>query len=681
MTLPRLLFSPLLPWWGLALAAGLGLALIGWGARGGGRTLWRVIPFAVLLAALANPRLAREDATVQDDVAVVVVDDSASMMVGDRSQQSRQALDDVLARLARLGHLTVRVEHYRPPAGRDEGTRLMGFIDRILADIPRRRLAGVIAISDGQIEDVPERSDFGAPLHLLLAGHRNDRDRRLEIVQAPGFGLVGGSASVTLIVDDPGQTGSADLAIRRDGGPASHVSIPLNRQTGVDVPIDHPGANVVELEVAAVPGELTLANNRAVVSVSGIRDRLRVLLVSGEPHPGERSWRNLLKADPSVDLVHFTILRPPEKDDRTPLRDLALIAFPVRELFEEKLHDFDLIIFDRYRRRSVLPPVYYQNIANYVRGGGALLVAAGPEFALPDTPYSTALADVLPVAPTGRVEEEAFLPQVTEIGRRHPVTAGLAGADADPPRWGKWVRVIAGTGKGHGQTLMQAPNGMPLVVLDRVGDGRVAQVMSDGLWLWGRGWDGGGPQTELIRRLAHWLMKEPELEEERLSAEISGDRLRVERHSLEPGDVTVTVTAPDGTDRPLALAPARDGMAAAEMVIDQAGLWRVGDGARTALAGAGALNPVEMANVRATPDRVAAVLAATGGGWRWIEDGLPDLRQVAPGGRTSGSGWFGLLANADRVVTAIRDTPLLPGPALLLLTLGGLMLAWWREGK
>ena len=109
-----------------------------------------------------------------------------------------------------------------------------------------------------------------------------------------------------------------------------------------------------------------MQNNRAIAVIEGIRDRLRVLLVSGEPHPGERTWRNLLKADASVDLVHFTILRPPEKQDGTPIKELALIAFPTRELFVDKLDQFDLIIFDRYRRQAVLPMAYLHNVADYV---------------------------------------------------------------------------------------------------------------------------------------------------------------------------------------------------------------------------------------------------------------------------------------------------------------------------
>ena len=127
--------------------------------------------------------------------------------------------------------------------------------------------------------------------------------------------------------------------------------------SGIEIPITRAGPTVVEMTADTLPGEVSTLNNRAVVEINGVRDRLRVLLVSGEPHAGERTWRRLLKSDPAVDLVHFTILRPPEKDDLTPLNELALIAFPVRELFQVKIREFDLIILDRFQNRGILLPL------------------------------------------------------------------------------------------------------------------------------------------------------------------------------------------------------------------------------------------------------------------------------------------------------------------------------------
>jgi hypothetical protein len=459
--------------------------------------------------------------------------------------------------------------------------------------------------------------------------------------------------------------------------------VPVGKDVKLSVPIDHGGPNVLEIEVEPGPQELTLANNRAAVVVNGVRDRLRVLLVTGEPHAGERVWRNILKSDPSVDLVHFTILRPPEKQDGTPIRELSLIAFPIRELFDVKLDDFDLIIFDRYSRRGIIPQAYIENVVRYVQKGGAFLEAAGPNFGTPMSMFRTPLGEILPTEPTGNVDEEGFKPQLTETGRRHPVTEDLPGAGkpGETPSWGRWFRQVQAR-VHNGTTVMNGDHNQPLLVLDRAGKGRVAQLLSDQMWLWARGFEGGGPQAELLRRLAYWLMKEPDLEENDLRAVIEGDRLIVTRQSLEPDDKPVTVTMPDGTTASLTLSPTSGGRSTGTMAISQMGMYRVTDGVHNALAAAGPLNPVELADVRTTPEKVAPLTKATGGGVFWSGDGtIPDVRRVSPGRAASGHNWMGFRENGDYVVTGFSEVPLLPAFAALALTLGLLIAAWRREGR
>jgi hypothetical protein len=683
MSLSTLAVSPLIPWPWLAALGGLALAVALLGivreARGG----WlRLLPLAVLVTALANPRLVAEERTPLNDIALVVVDDSPSQSIGDRRAQTAQALETLRQRLNSLPGLDLRVERVGgAPGGDDHGTRLFGAAARALTEIPRRRLAGVVLITDGRVHDVPDDLGraIGAPVHSLLTGRPGERDRRLVIGGSPGFGLVGRSVVLEMKVEDAGGSGEAAVEVRLDGQPYARLNVPLNRDATIEIPIRHAGQTVVEVAAEPGEGELSLANNRTAVGISGVRDRLKVLLISGEPHAGERTWRNLLKADPAVDLVHFTILRPPEKDDRTPIRELALITFPVRELFEDKLADFDLVIFDRYRRRGVLNQSYYENLARYVRNGGALLAAVGPEFAEPGGLAASALAEVLPAAPTGGVVTQAFRPEVTPLGRRHPVTAGLAGGDG--PHWGRWLRQVE-VDRVHGSTLLAGAGGRPLVVLDRVGEGRIATVLSDTIWLWARGFEGGGPHAELLRRLAHWLMQEPELEEESLTAEARGGRIEVVRRSLEPPPDSVSVTLPDGSATRLPLADQGDGRAVAGIAADQPGLYRVEDGGRTAVAAAGGLAPIEMAELAATSARLNPVAAATRGSVTGlVEGGVPDLRRVTAGGTTHGRGWIGLEERGEHLVAGLREIPLLPWLLVLFLGLGGLLAAWRHEGR
>jgi hypothetical protein len=686
-----LAFAPLLPWLVLAAAALLGLALVAlafWRrARG---SVWRLAALFVLLGALANPSAVEEERRLIDDVAVLAIDESSSEQVAPRPDQIAAAAPEIERRMRAVPGLELRVVRLKPGrAEADDGTQLMTAVKNAVADLPPSRLAGVVLLSDGEIHDLPadpKAPGLQAPVHLLLTGREGEGDRRLTVPKVPSFGLVGQKVPLTIRVDDlpaggPGARVRVDIS--RDGQPLDPVIVPTGQDVTLDLALDHAGETLFEIEAEPGPQELTLANNRAFVTINGVRDRLRVLLVSGEPHPGERTWRNILKSDPGVDLVHFTILRPPEKQDGTPIGELSLIAFPIRELFEVKLDEFDLIIFDRYQRRGVLPRTYLENIANYVENGGALLDAAGSSYAGAYSLYDSPLGRVFPAEPTGQVLEQGFKPRVSEIGRRHPVTAGLPGSDSSPPAWGRWFRQVAATTR-QGATVMTGIEGEPLLVLSRVGKGRVAQLMSDEIWLWSRGFEGGGPQAELLRRIAHWLMKEPELEEEDLKASIVDGRLSVIRRSLEAQPRSVTVTGPSGKTFDLPIEDKGDGRAQGQTAVEENGLYRIADGTRTAFAAMGALNSKEMSDLRSTPDLVEPLAEATDGGiFRLSESGgdIPQVRSVEPDRVAAGRGWLGLRRNGDYIVTGARDIPLLPTWLLLTLALGTALAAWRREGE
>ena len=692
-----IVLQPMLPVWALAVLAVPAVLLLALAifrhARG-----WslRALALLALGAALLDPRIVSEQRSSRPDVALVVVDQSASQQIGERAAAAEHAEAGLTAALTQLDGVEVRTIRAGDPAAGE--TRLFDAIERAALDDAAGRLAAVFVISDGEVHDVPAPGTtpwLTAPLHLLLTGRPDEHDRRIVIEQAPAFGLVDHSVDVAFRVEDVGGGGTGPrpvrVAVRIDGEDKGGIDVVPGRTATVPLAIRHPGSSVLELAVEPAADEISTVNNRAAVVVNGVRERLRVLLISGQPHPGERTWRNLLKSDPAVDLVHFTILRPPEKDDATPLRELSLIVFPVQELFENKLYDFDLVVLDRYVVRGILPTPYYGRIAEYVRQGGALLAAVGPEFAAAQSLFRTPLGEVLPVSPTGRVIERGFRAEVTEIGRRHPVTSGLPGerpsGDSEAegaesgPTWGRWFRIIDGHA-GSGTTVMVGPGGEPLLTVDRVGEGRVAQLMTDQIWLWARGFEGGGPQAELLRRLAHWLMKEPELEEEHLEARIADGRLMVRRRSLAEGSVAVQVTDPAGMTTALRLDDSADGIGRGEMPAPQTGLWRVSDGVHTAFAAAGRLDPPELADLRATPDRLAPLIAATGGGSTWlINAGVPALHRVAPGQSAAGDGWLGVQRNQAYAVTGLAEVPLLPALLLLAAGLGGLSAAWWREGR
>jgi hypothetical protein len=697
-----IVFAPLVPLWLLAGLSMIALAVVAFAAwRRARSTVLRACALFVLAGLLANPAIKEELREPLKDIAVIVVDESPSQDIAPRPAQTEATLKALTDRLKKETDLDLRIVRAGAPAPvgvatgaettvpRDRGTRLFEALGRVLGDIPPQRFAGAILLTDGQVHDAPKTAremGLSGPLHGVLTGTRDLRDRRLVIEQAASFGIVKETATVTLrVVDSGGGTGRAKVYISRDGGERRMMDLATGMSHALEFDVAHGGPNVYEIEAEAVPGELTQANNRAAVVINGVRDRLRVLLVSGMPHAGERVWRNLLKADPSVDLVHFTILRPPEKQDGTPVNELSLIAFPTRELFEEKLDEFNLIIFDRYHRRGVLPVNYLNNIVKYVRDGGAILEAGGPALATPLGLYRTPLRDILPTAPTGRVLDAAFKATITPTGRRHPVTARLPGAntgEAQAPTWGRWFRMVE-TEKVRGHVLMNGTGGRPVLALDRAGKGRIAQILTDQIWLWARGFDGGGPQAELLRRTAHWLMKEPDLEDDDLRADIQGRRLTITRHSLEKDERAVTVVTPSGQQSRVGLTDRGDGRATASMVINAPGLYRITDEEkkRTVFAAAGTLNPLEFADVTTSEKVLAPLAKATGGGTFWVVDGVPDVRRPAPGRATAGRGWLGLRANGDYIVRGVNEIPLLPALFALLAALGLMIWAWRREGS
>jgi hypothetical protein len=643
----------------------------------------------LIVLALANPSLTREHRDPLNSVAVVVVDKSPSQSFGDRIQQTEAARAAVVDRLHRIPGLEVRVVEAGQADGETDGTRLFTALSSALADVPVDRIAGVIMITDGRVHDVPGNATtlgFAAPVHALITGHKDERDRRVALIAAPRFGIVGQPQTITYRVEDQGaNVGTAEVTVRRDGDVIDQRTVPVGVQQNAEIPIPHGGPNIVEIEASALPGgELTQINNRAVVSIDGVRDKLRVLLVSGEPNAGERTWRNLLKSDPSVDLVHFTILRPPEKQDGTPINELSLIAFPTRELFQQKIDQFQLIIFDRYARQGVLPMIYFDNIARYVRDGGAVLVAAGPDYASPTSVWHSPLDEVLPAEPTGEVTDQAFHPRLTELGQRHPVTRGLEGSDSDPPHWSQWFRIVD-TRNTTGTAVMQGPDQKPLLVLSHEGEGRVALLLSDQLWLWARGFQGGGPHLDLLRRLSHWLMKEPDLEEEALRLTVSGHNLVVKRQTMADQVADVTLTSPSGATRTLKLNPTGPGVWESSVAANELGLWRATDGKLNALVNIGPANPLEYAEVTSTTGVMAPLTDATGGASMRLDDGsglnVPRIVAVRSGDTYKGDDWIGLKMRDVSVVRGIGVLPVFAGMIGLLLLLGSLAGAWAREGR
>ena len=673
--------SPLLPLPVIGLAAlvvvlftaiALMRGLSGWAPRGLGALL--------VVGALVQPMYQSEDRTPLKDIVILLIDQSASQTLLDRARITENRTAEIEAALAARPNTQVhRIEVNDGPD--DTGSLLMTALSEQLSKLPSERIAGIILLSDGLLHDLELAPELPAPLHLMLSGKKSDWDRRVTVKNAPAFAILDEEITLTLRIEDSGAAPATPvivpLIISVDGGPPQSYQVPLNQDLSLPITLPHAGRNIIQFETPKVAGELTDRNNSALVQINGVRDRLRVLLVSGQPHAGGRIWRNLLKSDSAVDLVHFTILRSPNKQDGVPVDELSLIPFPTRELFMEKIHDFDLIIFDRYKRRGILPALYLDNVVDYVRNGGAVLVAAGPDFASANSLYRSPLSNILPAEPTARVITKPLRPKLTAVGQKHPVTANLS---SDKTEWGRWLRQIEVTQKS-GHILMSGADERPLLILDRQGEGRVALLASDHAWLWHRGFEGGGPQRELLRRLAHWMMKEPDLEEETLTARAYGDGLKIIRQSLQDNIAPVTVTSPSGNKSLLNLKQTAPGRFEADLQTDELGLYRlIGDG-QSSVVGLGPTAPREFEHTIATAELLKPLITSTGGGVIRMTAALPGLRDVRPGRKAAGRGWIGLTPRKAFETRDITQLALLP-PWLVLLLIAGLITAGWlREGR
>jgi hypothetical protein len=681
-------FTPLVPslvlWLALAAIAVIAVLLLLGRARG---AAVRVTALALILLALANPSFTREDREPLSSVAAVVIDKSPSQNFGDRNRETAKAQEALVDSLKTIKGLEVRVVEAGQADGETDGTRLFGALSSTLSDVPVDRVAGAFLITDGRVHDIPANAaglGFQAPVHALVTGRKDERDRRIAISAAPRFGIVGQVQTITYRLDDQGVSGDrAKIVVRRDGEVINERTVQSGQTVNVEIDIKHAGPNIVEIEASPLDNELTLVNNRAVVAIDGVRDKLRVLLVSGEPHSGERTWRNLLKSDASVDLVHFTILRPPEKQDGTPINELSLIAFPTRELFQQKINEFQLIIFDRYARQGVLPIAYFDNIARYVRAGGAVLVSAGPDYASTTSIWRTPLDSVLPAEPVG-VTEKPFYAHLSDAGKRHPVTRGLDGSASEPPHWSRFFRTVE-TRNATSPPVMTGADGKPLLLLSRFGEGRVALLLSDHIWLWARGYEGGGPHLDLLRRMSHWLMKQPDLDEEALRLQVQGKDLAVLRQTMSDSVTPVTVTSPSGATRELTLSASEPGTWRSTIPANELGLWQATDGTLNALINVGPTNPKEFSEVTSTTEMLKPLTQATGGDARRVVDGssieLPRIVPVRASGVFRGDGWMGVKMRDASVVKGVGVLPVFAGLIGLLLLLGAFAATWLREGR
>jgi hypothetical protein len=264
------------------------------------------------------------------------------------------------------------------------------------------------------------------------------------------------------------------------------------------------------------------------------------------------------------------------------------------------------------------------------------------------------------------------------------VTRGLEGSSFEPPHWSRFFRTVD-TRNAVSPPVMTGANGEPLLLLSRFGEGRVALLLTDHIWLWARGYEGGGPHLDLLRRMSHWLMKQPDLDEEALRLNVKGHDLEVIRQTMGDTVAPVTVTSPSGATRELTLTEGEPGQWRATMPAGELGLWQATDGTLKALINVGPTNPKEFSEVTSTTETLRPLTQATGGDARRVADGssveLPRIVGVHSSSIFHGDGWMGLRLRDASVVKGVGVLPIFAGLIGLLLLLGAFAGTWLREGR
>jgi uncharacterized membrane protein len=653
----------------------------------------RLIAGLALIFVVLNVSTLSTTQQSKEGIVVIAVDESYSNTINQRDVQTAEALQATLAKIEALPQLKAKIIRAPAAVNKYTETNLFKAIDKGLSDIPPEQRSGVIIISDGNIHDVPvdlnaaEMQQKYGPIHLVMTGKDKEKDRRLEIKKAPLYGLKGTDARIEFVIHDTvlPLNSPVNLTLSTPDGSKRVITAQIGKRQSVYVPIEHAGTNPIEIVVDPLKGEISQSNNRRAVIIQGIRDKLNVLLVSGAPHEGGRYWRNLLTSDPAVELVHFTILRDIDSKDNTARNEMALIPFPHQQLFHEQLNSFDLIIFDRYRNQGILQQKTYRNLARYVRKGGGVLIASGPEYVSPKSIYNTAFKDVLIGSPNKDSIERPFKPHLSDQGKIHPITRGIDNGLFTGENWAEWLRQIDVTSNPASgeKVLMSGIDDRPLLLIGEKDNGRIIHLTSDQIWLWARQYQQGGPYIDLMRKMIHWLLKEPSLEEGQIELSLDQDEIAVARY-INPAGETLKYTDPDGIEKPLPLKQGRDKIFHARIDASKQGLYSFSAGKNTAYIIAGAYDTLEQTNLIRSTEIIQPALSQTGGG-SFEADKLSDtqfkVKKGTSAARFSSPRTMAFKESKYAEISKIDFTPTLPLWFYLLIFAALNVYIWQRESK
>ena len=644
----------------------------------------RIFIFLILLILVFNPLINSMRKLHHKDILIVMYDKTQSVIETKKIDQLikvKKNIKDIIVDEEKLEIVEIEVNNLNNKDGKIQ-TKIITNVQKAFQKLEKNRVAGVIIVTDGIIHDLDKiEEDFiDIPIHFFLLGNKNERDRSIITENIPEYAVVGKPIDFMFKIIDENFQEEVSASFILDGMQILTKTFITNINHQIKLPINHAGENLLEIKINNHPNEITFANNYKVFKINGIHEKLRVMLISGEPNMGLRNWRNILNSDPSIELLHFTILRPPSKRDLTPVKELALIPFPSQELFSADISKFSLIILDQYTLQGILPKKYLDNIVDYVIGGGAILNISGQEYLSDRSLLNSSLVNILPTRP-----EEffigPFLPSLTDLGKRHPITNTLEKAFKDN-KWGKWFSFIKAN-KISGQTLMSA-NKYPLLIINEVSQGRVAQILSDQSWVWNKDRENKGPLVELLRNTIHWLLKTPELQENYLNVIKNNNFITLNLNSLNEGDTSAIITSPSGENLFVLMKDNKNGSLFGKFESTEYGKFniKVNDIEKDFFIGITDSKELEKVSsssflINSFFEKNKQYLYSI----TWLGDSIPKIVKVFNKNNIAGSNWVGLLEKKVQKNDTFINKELINWSLIMPLLLLLLFMCWYRENR
>ncbi len=558
---------------------------------------------ALVLAVLRPVRIAARESVVGARV-VVLADTSRSMALKDGSGSRADARDRAIAslskqsdqvRLVTLGFGDGPALPWSAGAPSIAARSDLGTAVRSLAASPDERPAAIVLVSDGRLDDPPEAAGVAAmralgdelkvPVHVIATTRSAPADASIRRVGLAGAAVAHVPLPLRIEVGCDGGLACDELTVtarelREDGTPAllasglAHVDRTGHATLDLTVTLERAGIHVLEVALTPPSGDTIAGNDRRLLPITVSRERVRVLHVAGRPTNDVRALREWLKSDASVDVVAFFILRTPTDATNASQDELALIPFPVDELFSEHLPSFDAVVLQDFDAQPYGLERHLPAVASYVRSGGGLIMVGGANSFVAGGYAGSPLAGVLPIALDGSsgataADTATFQPSWSEAARAAPLLAALKGVVGDELPVMPGANVLGDVRPGgvalwthpFRKTASGAP--MPVLAIGEQGNGRSIALGIDGAWRLrfsdlaartsGRGygamWDG----------LLGWLMRDPRFEPAQIEiaacvADVpSSLRVRAEALGKARADITIEVSRMDAQMPPIHL--------------------------------------------------------------------------------------------------------------------------------